>query len=230
MLLKCSDDEAEAALTHMARAAHLYRRFNPQGGALEPLYRLHATRSKLLQRAPSHMLPLLGRHCFSEVVAQQVAALLEERPAGWEAQVRVLGEKKGGTHHCERSAYAEDIAFVCVARVVWCAMPRCCPWCSPHPPYFSQVRAALEDDCMQALTWCLESDKQYHKARLRLATMQAGKGHHVEALALLRHCFTRPGRASFVLNMAQLQADATGGAVRGTVRAALLTWCFGVHG
>lgn len=81
--------------------------------------------------------------------------------------------------------------------------------------HVQQAAAVLKGDCVEALMWCLEADKQYHKARRRLATLQAADGQHGEALATLRHCFTRPGRLTFALNMTQLQADATAGAVRG---------------
>lgn len=91
MLLKCNDDHAESALTHLARAAHLYRRFNPQKGALEPLYRLHATRAKLLQRRGRGVMLLVARHCFGGAAAEKAAALLAHRGAGWEAEVRIKG-------------------------------------------------------------------------------------------------------------------------------------------
>lgn len=76
-----------------------------------------------------------------------------------------------------------------------------------------QLINLLRTDTTHALQWCLESDKQYHKARRRLATQQAAQGQHQEALTTLRHCFSRAGRASFVLNMAPLLADASAGTV-----------------
>ena len=60
---------AEEYLGHFAMACHRARA--AVSGALEPLYRLHASRLKLLM-APDPDLPLIARHCFLKSTAKQV--------------------------------------------------------------------------------------------------------------------------------------------------------------
>ncbi len=269
MLLKQNTDQAGPALTHLARAAYLYTRFMPQRGSLEPLYRLHATRSKLLQRAisgvggsggaigavgggavggtgtcsqplgvaesstldtesSSALLVLVAKHCFTQEAADTVGALLDTRGDGWQhevcgcSQVGVVDTCQlcNTTQHVDMHNMHVNLAMFCVGyrNNAPCTLQQIPPPyplpTSTHPhPNTPQVTHPLHTDCMHALQWCLDADKQYHKARRRIATLQAAQGCTQEALNTLRHCFSRAGRASFVLNMAPLQADSTGGAV-----------------
>ena len=56
-------------LRHCALACH--RANEAVGGALEPLYRLHASRLKLLSQ-PEPDLRVISRYCFSKSTAAQV--------------------------------------------------------------------------------------------------------------------------------------------------------------
>jgi thioredoxin-like negative regulator of GroEL len=60
-----------------------------QGGLLEPLYKLHAARLKMLRKAQAP-LQLLAAHCFEPGSAERAAALLLGGPGGAEAELAAL--------------------------------------------------------------------------------------------------------------------------------------------
>ena len=55
-----------------------------------------------------------------------------------------------------------------------------------------QVKDVLVHDCMCAMEFCLDSDKEYHKALYQIARTLAAQGKPDEAKGRLEQLFSRP--------------------------------------
>ena len=58
-------------------------------------------------------------------------------------------------------------------------------------------------DCIAAMRFCLECDKQYHKAAFQIGRALAAQGHHEEAVLQLQGLFY--ARHRFCINMWEIQ-------------------------
>uniref|UniRef100_A0A061REY4 Calcineurin-binding protein cabin-1 n=2 Tax=Tetraselmis sp. GSL018 TaxID=582737 RepID=A0A061REY4_9CHLO len=136
-------------LPQMARACHLAKVHS--GGLLEPIYRLHASRLKLITEnaVDADALKACARHCFLAESIEPAAEL-----------VVATGD---------------------------CSM--------------EQLRGLLVNDCLQAMAWILEKDKNFHKANYRLAVAHAALGDWAAALESIMPLFSKKGRLSFAVNI-----------------------------
>ena len=126
-----------------------------EGGLLEPLYRLHASRLKLLLCGAAP-LGLLARHCFAPELTEELRARAAQQGA------------------------AEGTATAV-------ADPELAP--------------KLLEDCLQALAFCLEEDKNFHKARYRLGMAYKAQARYEDALQELRVLFQKNKNSLFSINV-----------------------------
>lgn len=135
-------------LRHMARACHLATRFH--GGRVEPLYRLHATRLKYLEGPKSldgprddlGVLSAVARHCFSDAAAAAAAEILG-LPV-WQEARRGVNSTSAPTADGMGADGAEGLEAEVQA-------------------FAAQLRSVLLEDCREALRFCLDKGKGYHK-------------------------------------------------------------------
>ena len=182
------------ALALYAEAVHFARVY--EGGLLEPFYRLHASRFKLLvptstrRSAPLHLslqfptrqehkigtpLLLLARHCFLPDTLEKISVLLER--SGISLCMQKLREMD-----CAKNETALSDSYI----AFWQDVDLKLGSDSHH-----HVWKLLFDDCVEAMKFCIARHKYFHKATYRLAAAYAASGFVDEALATLRACFTQ---------------------------------------
>mmetsp|Transcript_10599 Transcript_10599/g.65369 ORF Transcript_10599/g.65369 Transcript_10599/m.65369 type:complete len:838 (+) Transcript_10599:2475-4988(+) len=182
------------ALALYAEAVHFARVY--EGGLLEPFYRLHASRFKLLvptstrRSAPLHLslqfpaqqehkigtpLLLLARHCFLPDTLEKITVLLDR--SGISLCMQKLREMD-----CAKTDTALPDSYL----AFWQDVDLKLDSDSRH-----RVWKLLFDDCAEAMKFCIARHKYFHKATYRLAASYAASGFVDEALATLRACFTQ---------------------------------------
>ncbi|KAJ7965908.1 Tetratricopeptide repeat (TPR)-like superfamily protein [Quillaja saponaria] len=170
--LGCSHD---AALSYYDRAIAL----NPS--AVDPVYRMHASRLKLLYTCGKHnseALKILSAYSFNQSVGEAVTNIFCEIDSSLNTKDRIVQanfeEKK-----CEGLVKLEE---------VW------------HMLY---------NDCLSGLETCVEGDlKHFHKARYMLAQglyKRGGNGDLERAKDELSFCF-KSSRSSFTINMWEIDS------------------------
>ncbi|OWM67747.1 hypothetical protein CDL15_Pgr017443 [Punica granatum] len=164
----------EMSLSYYNKAISL----NPS--AVDSVYRMHASRLKLLCKYGKEdlkVLKVVSGYCFSQTVKAAVAEILckiscEVSPASMDLKEMIAQKNLEG--RCEKSKQLEE---------VW---------------------EMLYTDCLSALETCVEGDlKHFHKARYMLAQgfyKRAQKGDLERAKDELSFCF-KSSRSSFTINM-----------------------------
>lgn len=176
---------------HAARFARVY-----EGGLLEPFYRLHASRFKLLvpssirKTTPLHLsllfptrqehkigtpLVLLARHCFLPDTFEKISVLL--RNSGINLSMQQL--RKMDTASTDTPLPNSIVSFWQEMDIKLDHEAHSCIW------------QLLFDDCVEAMKFCIARHKYFHKATYRLAASYAASGLIDEALTVLRACFTQ---------------------------------------
>lgn len=190
----------EKALSYYSKAASM----NPS--AVDPVYRIHASRLKLLYttgRHNSRAIKVVAGYCYQPSTKEKVSGLLEAACKD-SSQVSVENEKSG---------LLTEVVKLDI-------LPE-----APEP--LVEAWRLLFDDCIAALEVCVEGElKHFHKARYMLAQgfYNRGEGNDLErAKEQLSFCF-KSNRSIFTINMWEIdgvvrkgrrKAPGLGGAKKG---------------
>ncbi|XP_057818754.2 calcineurin-binding protein 1 isoform X2 [Cryptomeria japonica] len=183
----------EKALSYYSKAASMNR------SAVDPVYRIHASRLKLLYTIGRHNLraiEVVAGYCYQPATKEKVTSILE-------------------------GACKDDLQNAMLTE----ALKGDCPVEAPGP--LEEAWSLLFDDCISALEICVEGDlKHFHKARYMLAQglYYRGEENDLErAKEELSFCF-KSSRSVFTINMweidgaikkARRKAPGHGGAKKG---------------
>lgn len=103
-----------------------------------------------------------------------------------------------------------NCAQLIVTHVCDCALPanECCRLCHRNLELMRcwhslQVKHILMRDCIAAMRFCLECDKQFHKASFQIGRALAAQGRKEEAVQQLRGLFSARNR--FGINIWEIQ-------------------------
>eukprot|EP01018_Ginkgo_biloba_P039569 Gb_33410 [translate_table: standard] len=189
----------EKALSYYSKAASM----NPS--AVDPVYRIHASRLKLLYttgRHNSRAIEVVAGYCFRHSTKEKVSNILE-RASKDASKMSVHYEKSGMLTEAIQTGSPE----------------------TPEP--LEEAWRLLFDDCIAALEVCVEGElKHFHKARYMLAQglYYRGEGNDLErAKDELSFCF-KSNRSVFTINMWEIdglvrkgrrKAPGLGGAKKG---------------
>ncbi|KAL4423906.1 hypothetical protein ABPG75_001207 [Micractinium tetrahymenae] len=170
----------------LARACHYAS--SDDGGVLYPLYTLHASRMRMLLAMPS-----------------------AARWAGNGASVAVQAKRSGRWREREQQSREQERDLLQLVGS-YCFLPASnTSLNSPSQPARRPAAAAAEEelkedwqglleDCCAAMRWCLEKDRNFHRAAYRLADAMQRTGQSHRAVALLEPLFTR-GKQVFTANI-----------------------------
>lgn len=189
----------EKALSYYSKAASM----NPS--AVDPVYRIHASRLKLLYTIDRHntrAIKVVAGYCFQHSTKEKVSSLLEA--ACKDTQMSVETEKSGFLSEAAKSEIRPETA-----------------------DFLLEAWRLLFDDCIAAIEVCVEGElKHFHKARYKLAQglYFRGEGNDLErAKEELSFCF-KSNRSIFTINMWEIdgvvrkgrrKAPGLGGAKKG---------------
>lgn len=179
--------QCDKALAYYKKAAEM----NPS--AVDPLYRLHASRLKLLCSkgfSNPNVIQVVARYCYVPSTKEQVFTLLQDNQTS----------RSLTTNINEPLEFIEDEGNKL-------------PMKSLFAPVENNVREAwntLFEDCVKALEVCIEGElKHYHKARFRLAhglLSRNGYNDIERAKEELAFCF-KSNRSLFTINMWEIDGS-----------------------
>ncbi|KAL2642164.1 hypothetical protein R1flu_009751 [Riccia fluitans] len=184
--------------------AYYKQAIDMKSSAVDPVYRLHASRLKLLceaDRQDMHVLQVIAEHCYVPSTKEKVSSLLKR-------VMEAIGENSASAAFASipglENGNGSDKATQAFSRRLSGPSDS-----SDQKQLISDIRKELLEDCITVMRVCVEGElKHFHKARYRLA--HGLFTHEVRDLDRakeeLAFCF-RSSRSMFTINMWEIDGS-----------------------